>query len=216
MVSDLESNKHIEHPTEKGDHTNRKWIEWFSKYLPERYSVTSAFVFDSHGNSSDQIDVVIYDRVFSPPIINDGGSKHITAESVYAVFEVKQKITKAELEYAAKKAASVRALRREVAEFRHAMGVGKTEPKEILAGILGNRPTNMDADLPKGRSENSNPMETIQFGCDSKGAFFNDGKTVRLKTGDTAIVWFFYKLLSELQKIGSAPAIDYEKYIAQM
>ena len=94
LSQELFANSVIDNPSEKGEDTNVRWIEWLNKYLPARYSANKAIVIDSDGNISDQIDVVIFDRMYSPPVIVTGSSNYIAAESVYAVFEVKQKITK--------------------------------------------------------------------------------------------------------------------------
>lgn len=64
------------------------------------------------------------------------GGIHIPAESVYAVPEVKQDLTKEQIEYAGEKIASVRRLRRTSAEFMHATGRSRTTPKPILGGIV--------------------------------------------------------------------------------
>ena len=42
------------------------------KYLPRRYTATKAHVVDSLGSFSDQIDVVIFDRQYSPFIFKFG------------------------------------------------------------------------------------------------------------------------------------------------
>jgi hypothetical protein len=59
-----------------------------SEILPSRYQVSKGFVVDSDSMRSEQIDVIIHDRVFSPLLWEDGGYMYVPAESVYAVFEV--------------------------------------------------------------------------------------------------------------------------------
>jgi hypothetical protein len=76
-----------------------------NNYLPERYFVDNAFVLDCEGKLSDQIDVVIYDRQYSPFLFNQNFVKYIPAESVYAVFEVRQEIDLGNLKYAGGKVA---------------------------------------------------------------------------------------------------------------
>jgi hypothetical protein len=73
---------------------------------------TSAHVVDSNGNFSDQIDVVLFDRHYSPYILNFQQQKILSAESAYAVFEAKQSINLNEVRYAQEKIASVRRLNR--------------------------------------------------------------------------------------------------------
>lgn len=59
----------LHHPTDKGDASEQVWIDLLSSYLPKRYVVSKAHVVDSEGNFSQQIDVVIHDRQYSPPVV---------------------------------------------------------------------------------------------------------------------------------------------------
>jgi hypothetical protein len=123
MVAQLNTSREfIEHPGSKGDALENAWIEWLRKYLPNRYSIDKAIVIDHQGNTSHQIDIVIYDNWFTPFIFSQNGFHYIPAEGVYAVFEVKPDIGassdgKTNIEYAAEKIESVRALRREATGF---------------------------------------------------------------------------------------------------
>lgn len=127
--------KHIPHSGTKGSATEINWIDWLNNYLPNRYKVDEAFVIDCNGNLSQQIDVVIYDCQYSPFIFNMNKVKYIPAESVYAVFEVKQDLSKEHLEYAGEKIASVRNLHRTNAPIYHAGG--KIANPKIPFNILG-------------------------------------------------------------------------------
>ena len=60
MISKMDLVPGISHPTDRGDNSEHSWIEWFSTYLPKRYKAAKAKVFDSKGNTSDQIDIVLY------------------------------------------------------------------------------------------------------------------------------------------------------------
>src|ERR1019366_4030948 len=82
------------HPGTKGDQTELDWLRMLEEFLPKRYGVAKAFVVDSNGHQSEQIDVVIHDRHFSPLLFEVGGAKYIPAESVYAAFEVRQDLDK--------------------------------------------------------------------------------------------------------------------------
>ena len=212
MTSTLHSNCVIEHPVERGDDSNQKWIDWFNEFLPSRYHADKAIIIDSDGNNSDQIDVVIYDRTFSPPLIKSHSSAFIPAESVYAIFEVKQEINKEHIEYAISKAQSVRILKRTYAEFKESKGISKTEPQPILAGILAYRSIDMNTDSFKSYL-GPDSSQSLQFGCCCTSAFCFDDVALEVNDGDASISWFFYKLLSSLQKIGTVPAIDYDAYL---
>lgn len=85
-------------------------------------------------NFSQQLDVVLFDRQYSPFIFEHAGQTVIPAESVYAVFEAKQSINAAVIRYAQEKIASVRNLQRTTLPIPHA---GGTYPPRILNPILG-------------------------------------------------------------------------------
>ena len=83
--------KSLSHPSTKGDASENIWIDLFQTYLPKRYQAAKAHVVDSEDNFSDQIDVVIFDRQYSPFIFYYEGEKIIPAECV-SVLSVKQSI----------------------------------------------------------------------------------------------------------------------------
>lgn len=118
MISQLSTNREfITHPGSKGDALENAWIEWLQKYLPNRYSVDKAIVIDFEGNTSHQIDIVIYDNWFTPFVFSQNGFHYIPAEGVYAIFEVKPDIKgsadgKNYIQYAGEKIESVRKLKR--------------------------------------------------------------------------------------------------------
>jgi hypothetical protein len=114
--------KAFAHAPTKGDASEKVWLDLFRTYLPERYSAETAHVVDNDGNFSDQIDVVIFDRQYTPFIFNFEGQVIIPAESVYAVFEAKQTINAALVSYARAKAASIRRLKRTSLPIPHAGG----------------------------------------------------------------------------------------------
>jgi len=216
---------HIKHPVSKGNATEFKWIETFRKYLPNRYSVDKAFVIDCKGNISDEIDMIIYDQQYSPFLFNRDTSLFIPAESVYAVLEIKQDLNKTHIEYAGRKASSVRLLYRTSAPVPYVEGKLKCKPlHEIIAGILTLTSSWKD---PFGRGfisaiKKSKPEERIDIGCVlEQGAFEikyeSDGnEKSNIIPKDKALIFFFLKLLSKLQSIGTCPAIEigsYSKYI---
>ena len=125
------------HSVAKGNASERVWLELLQTYLPQRYQAQAAFIVDSKGDFSDQIDVVVFDRQYSPFIFKFEGELVIPAESVYAVFEAKQAINAAQVEYAQKKVASVRKLHRTSLPIPHAGGVYPAKPlPHIIGGLL--------------------------------------------------------------------------------
>jgi len=125
------------HPGTKGDASESVWLELLETYLPQRYQAASAHVVDSDGAFSEQIDVVVFDRQYSPFIFNFQGQKVIPAESVYGVFEAKQSINAEQVAYARKKVASVRRLHRTSLPIPYAGGTYPAKPlQHIIGGLL--------------------------------------------------------------------------------
>jgi hypothetical protein len=211
--------KVTEHPVEKGDATEINWHEWLTTYLPKRYRADKAFIVDCRGKKSEQIDLVIYDQQYSPFVFNQSGILYIPSESVYAVFEVKPTINKQTLTYAGNKAKSVRQLHRTSFSIIHAGGsYAPKPPHRILSGILT---ANSDWKEPIGKTLDKNLFalddeSKIDIGCVlNAGAFLsNHTNSVIEKSGASeSLIFFFLKLLIELQKIGTVPAMDIEEYL---
>jgi hypothetical protein len=129
--------KSFGHSPTKGDASESVWLDLLTTYLPQRYQAASAHVVDSEGQFSDQIDVVIFDRQYSPFIFTFEGQKIIPAESVYAAFEAKQTLNADLVHYAREKCASVRKLHRTSLPIPHAGGTYDAKPPmPILGGVL--------------------------------------------------------------------------------
>jgi len=184
MISQLNTNREfITHPGSKGDSLENAWIEWLKKYLPNRYSVDKAIVIDSNGNTSHQIDIVIYDNWFTPFIFSQNGFHYIPAEGVYAIFEVKPDLKgsaegKSFIEYAGEKIESVRILKRTSTSM---INSGKTLPARPLTKIVGgilastNSFSHNDNRTIEKHLREQTVFKSIDFGCIADyGSFFVD------------------------------------------
>ena len=204
----------LDHPSTKGDHTEGAWIHFLKSFLPSKYSVAKGFVFDSHGNKSDQIDVIVYDGHHSPLIYKtDAGETYVTAESVYAVLECKQKLTSATVKYADEKAGSVTKLYR---TSRGMFSSGKyQDPRElphIIGGLLASR------GKPESKlsifEESSNLDICVSLEGVANRIVEDGGKrtTVSTTNSSDAIPSFYFSLLNSLHLLGTVPAIDIREY----
>ena len=213
--------KNIHHPGTKGDVSEINWLGMLEKYLPTRYKVEKAFVVDVNGEISEQIDIVVFDRHYSPLLFNLDGATYVPAESVYAVLEVKQSLNNQHIKYAGQKVASVRRLHRTSATIHHAGGTFAPKPlHKILGGILtldgGWKPA-LGPSLKKALGSLSE-SEQLDLGCalqcGSFEATYNEGGTSELNTSkkETALIFFFIRLLHRLQHMATVPAIDLEEY----
>jgi hypothetical protein len=205
----------------KGEASEEVWIQLLAAHLPHRYQVAKGIIIDSDGTESHYIDIIIYDRQFTPLVFCMNGRMYIPAESVYAVIEAKQELTRANIIYAGKKAASVRKLRRTSAPIVHAGGtIDKPKaPFRIIAGIVAyksswteafGRPlTAALADLTK--------SQCLDFGIAAEDGYFEvksgqAGPVVSTFKKTRALAAFIIRLLAHFQGLGTVTAIDYEAY----
>lgn len=84
--------------------------------LPAKVAVAAGCVIDSFGNTSNQCDVILYERDHCPvfSINGDPAATYIPCESVIAVGEIKSSIGTSEINDAVDKIAKVKSLRRYV------------------------------------------------------------------------------------------------------
>jgi hypothetical protein len=211
--------KSFAHPGTKGDASEAVWLQMLSTYLPQRYRADKAFVVDSKGVFSEQIDVVVYDRQYSPFIFQYEGQTIVPAESVYAVFEAKQTINAQHVAYARQKVATVRRLHRTSLPIPYAKGTYPPKPLiPILGGILTFEsdwtPCCGDA-LRKALGDGSVEVDRLDIGCvAAHGHFVLDttrGKYELTREGKPATA-FLFKLISMLQFSGTVPMIDVNAY----
>lgn len=223
LVAKLRSSDRIVHDGDRGEVNEQFFIEVLRNYLPNRYTVHKATILDSDGEVSDSIDVVVHDRQYTPTLLDNEAHRYIPAEAVYAVFECKPKIDKAYLEYAGKKAESVRRLKRTSVPIPNAGG-SPYPPKahfEIIAGILA-----IDVDWKDGLSGSFEichaaltGQRRLDCGLAVDGhAFdtFEPAGTYTYCKSANALVYFLFRFLNQLQTLGTVPAIDWNAYARQL
>jgi len=210
--------KSFGHPGTKGDASETVWLKLFETYLPHRYQAATAHVVDSLGVFSEQIDVVIFDRQYSPFIFHYEGQTIVPAESVYAVFEAKQAINAAQVDYAQKKTASVRRLHRTSLPIPYAKG---TYPPKPLIPIYGGLLT-FESDWSPGMGQplldalnTADADHRLDLGCVAAHGYFSfdqGSSRYELHQGGKPATAFLFKLISQLQFSGTVPMIDVQAY----
>lgn len=205
------------HPVTKGDASESVWLELLTTYLPQRYQAAKATVVDSAGMFSEQIDVVVFDRQYSPFIFHYQGQTVIPAESVYAVFEAKQSIDASQVAYARKKVASVRRLLRTSLPIPHAGGTYPPKPlPHILGGLLtfesswkpglGQSLTDvLGGDYAYSRLDLGCVAAHGMFGCDTAGCY-------SITPQGKPATAFLLELIARLQSSATVPMIDIRAY----
>lgn len=215
------SARSVTHPGVLGEVNESYFIEVLRKYLPKRYAVDTGIVTDSLGNTSDQIDVVVYDNQYTPTLLDQQNHRFIPAEAVYAVLEVKPTIDKAYVKYAGQKAASVRGLKRTSIEVVHAGGTFPAKPLfRILAGIVAGKIDWAEGFQSEAFIENFNSLgeiEVLDCGLAVSGSVFDIySGNIEIGPKDQALAYFLFRLLQKLQSLGTVPAIDWNAYAAAL
>jgi hypothetical protein len=211
-----------EHGPTVGDASEEGWRAMLNEFLPTRYAVNKAFIVDSDGQSSEQLDIVIHDRHFTPLFWQIGDQMFLPAESVYAVFEVKQTVSAAQIAAAGQKVASVRRLHRTSQRIVHVDGStdNPKKPLRILGGLLAARsswsppfgPALSDA------LDRLDHLGRLDLGCGLEHGSFEipEGLTSRelnvSANADFGLATFAMRLMGRLQALGTVPAIDIDAY----
>lgn len=228
----------IKHSGSKGDSLENVWIDWLSEYLPNRYCVDKAFVIDSRGQLSQQLDLVIYDQHFTPFVFKQDGVSYIPAEGVYAVFEVKPEINKGYIEYAGEKIESVRQLYRTSTNIIDRGKLFDPRPlTKIIGGLLAIEST-ISTDTIEKHLKSLKHLQSFDMGSAvTTGSFYveHEGKEnpdiqdfnkrissyyedrkvkkIEFSQPEHSLVTFFLQLSRYLQQsIGSVAAIDLGAY----
>lgn len=205
------------HPGTKGSASEHVWQELLQTYLPRRYKSETAHVVDSQGRFSDQIDVVVFDRQYSPFIFRYEDQTIIPAESVYAVFEAKQTINAEQVAYAQTKVESVRRLHRTSLPIPHAGGVYPPKPlTHIMGGLLT---FESDWNPPLGEPlttalAGSNPDGRLDIGCVAAHGMFgcDESACYTITPQGKPATAFLFELIARLQNTATVPMIDIRAY----
>lgn len=210
-----------------GTGTEHGWYGYLRGFLPQRYGVATGKVVDSRQQQSEQVDLIVYDAFYSPMLFTVADATFVPAESVYAVFEVKQTLDKEHVAAASQKAKSVRRLQRTSALIPNQFGTEirkNLDDLPILAGILASGSewkVPFDDVLTKHLAE-QDPNEALDFGCALGAGAFDTTREpvpngrglldVSVSVPDRTLSYFTMRLLHRLQQLGTVGAIDYEAY----
>jgi hypothetical protein len=222
LLAKLRSSARILHDGDRGEVNEQYFIDFLRMYLPNRYTVEKAMVLDSHGCVSDSIDVVVFDRQYTPCLLDSEKHRYVPAEAVYAIFECKPTIDKGTLGYAGEKVASVRRLHRTSVPVPHVGGTSDPKPLfPIIGGILA-----IDVGWADGLGEafdrNHRLLPTgheLDCGFAARGACFDTfdpGGGYTLGPQDNALAFFAFRLLHKLQSLATVPAVDWLAYARRL
>lgn len=210
----------VSHSATRGAGHEQIWGRWLERYLPTRYSVGTGFVIDSKGQQSLQQDIILFDRQYSPLLLNKDGILFVPAEAVYAIIEVKSNLGNAELKDAAKKIASVKALSRAPAQpVIHAGGVFAARARNVIRGyVAASSSAWLTKTLSRGIATVAKATpEVIDGGCIlDRGGFsieyVGGSPTVRVAPASESLFGFMSLLVEDLKAVGTTPPWDLGTY----
>lgn len=116
----------LQHAGQKGTAAETALRDLLRQTLPERLGIAEGVVGASDGTLSAQQDLIIYDAADAPVFFRSGETKVIPIEYVYAIIEVKTRLTAGDIEATSKKNALIRS--------KQKFFVGDSEPKSIRPG----------------------------------------------------------------------------------
>ncbi len=233
----------FDHPVLKGNASENFWMSFLRKHLPSIYGVAQGKVIDHFGALSRQIDIIIYDNLLSPYIINYSSTVYIPIECVYCVIEVKQEFSKKNVMDAVEKVSSVRKLKSAFVRLSDGMPVQSLD-FPIIGGIATleyNKTNSKKKSLSKRDKiryetilSNLERDQILDLGCSMKDCSFyvkyGDGnlpyhqnpvgKNPEVKFFDASnslpLLTFLYQLIRLLEKMRKANAdysIDIDQYL---
>lgn len=206
----------VGHPGNMGDASEAVWLELLKTYLPLRYSALKAHAVDSNGKFSEQMDIVVVDRQYSPYIFHFKGQTVVLAESVYAAFEAKQTLNANQVRYAQKKVASVRRLHRTSVPIPTADGLLKAKQLHPILGGLLTLDSNWKPAFGKALRkalEASSKQGFLDIGCvAARGTFAWQNNAYVFNTQAKPATAFLLELIARLQEFATVPMVDIRAY----
>ena len=145
----FEQSKDILHNASKGTIRESILNRVIRPFLPSCYGLSGGEAFDSEGNVSKQLDLVVYDSVFSYTVPYIENFIQFPCESVYGNIEIKSQLNKEEFGKAIENIRSLKSLKREGAH-------SWTVTPQVAISING-----------KPNDNNRNPYFGIIFAYDS-------------------------------------------------
>lgn len=81
------------HQYTTGSYRETVWEELLKMVIPKKYCIEQGiFIIDSYGNISNEVDLAVFDEIYTPYIFNYGKIKFIPIEAVLVVVQCKSKI----------------------------------------------------------------------------------------------------------------------------
>ena len=98
LLNDFEISTEIKHNGSKGDMRENSLKKFLQEgRFPSKYDIRSGEIVTPQNNTTRQCDLIIYDRLEGVPLIYDESTQVYPIDTIYAVVEVKSKLSKDKL-----------------------------------------------------------------------------------------------------------------------
>jgi hypothetical protein len=134
IAADLDNSKLFTHMGDRGAFREAIIKDFLRPFLPDCYGLSSGEIFSLSGTQSAQVDIVVYDALFSTVLFRNGPQQLFPAESVYGSIEIKSNLSLSELDRACGNVASVKSLPRQRADTLDLLPILRLELGGGLAG----------------------------------------------------------------------------------
>src|ERR1035441_10286665 len=94
IAADLDNSKLFTHMGDRGAFREAIIKDFLRPFLPDCYGLSSGEIFSMSGTQSAQVDIVVYDALFSTVLFRNGPQQLFPAESVYGSIEVKSNLSR--------------------------------------------------------------------------------------------------------------------------
>ena len=111
LFHDDEKRNKLRHPGEFGTYREGITRDFLQSFLPQRLAIDTGFIVNALGETSGQIDLVIYDPSLTPPLESENRQRFFPVETVIAAGEVKSDVDKGQFKDGLIRLAKVKEMR---------------------------------------------------------------------------------------------------------
>ena len=111
LFHDDEKRNKLRHPGEFGTYREGITRDFLQSFLPQRLAIDTGFIVNALGETSGQIDLVIYDPSLTPPLESKNRQRFFPVETVIAAGEVKSDVDKGQFKDGLIRLAKVKEMR---------------------------------------------------------------------------------------------------------
>ena len=137
LFRDDDKRNRLRHPGEFGTYREAIVRDFLHSFLPQRLAIDTGFVVNALGETSGQIDLVVYDPSLTPPLESKNRQRFFPVETVIAAGEVRSNVNRCQFEDALIRISKIKEIRSALTDEAsaavrwHGLGATKYDPDKI-------------------------------------------------------------------------------------